>query len=90
MQTIKQYLSEKKVDPKLESIAKIIKGKALMDLSKPLESIFKKKDINFVLSPIAHYRIKDGSKTLIIVNKRYADKAEIVQDDLAIGYEGRV
>jgi len=75
----------------ISKIAEIIEsGKSLMDLRKPLESIFPAKDIDFVLSPVAHYRIKDGKKTLIIVNKKYADDAEQVVGELAIGYEGKI
>lgn len=77
---------------KVQDIATLIKvkGTTLMNLGKSLEDIFPKKSISFVLSPIAHYRIKVGHKTLIIVNKRYADDAEVIVGELAIGYEGKI
>jgi len=76
----------------IDKVADIIQnsGKELMSMRKPLESIFKKKDIDFVLSPVAHFRIKQGSKTLIIVNKKYADSAEQTVGEYAIGYEGKI
>jgi len=71
----------------IQKVADIAKGKTLMNLRTPLQSIFKKKDIDFVMNPIAHFRIKVGGKTLVIVNKKYADGAEQVVGDIAIGYD---
>ncbi len=65
-------------------------GAKLMSLRKPLESIFSKKDVDFVLSPVAHFRIKYKGKTIILVNKKYADDAEEIVNDIAIGYEGKI
>lgn len=65
-------------------------GAKLMSLRKPLESIFSKKDVDFVLSPLAHFRIKYKGKTIILVNKKYADNAEEIVNDIAIGYEGKI
>ncbi len=76
---------------KIQSVAKIIKDEqSLMSLRTSLEGIFKSKDIDFVLSPVAHYRISDNGKILVIVNKKYADEAEMVVGELAIGYEGKI
>ena len=77
---------------KIKQVADLIKssGKDLMSMRTPLESIFKKKDVDFVLSPMAHFRIKEGGKTLIIVNKKYADDAEEIVGQYAIGYEGKI
>jgi len=59
-----------------------------VDLRKPIEGIFAKKDIEFSFSPVPHFYIKHGGKKIIIVNKKYAegDEATIVVDDIAIGY----
>ncbi len=88
---IGEYLGEG-TENKINKVEEVIKksGKELMSMRTPLESIFKKKDVDFVLSPIAHFRIKDGGKTLIIVNKKYADDAEKIVGNYAIGYEGKI
>jgi len=78
------------VDDKLDKIADLVKGKNLVNLGKTLEGVFKKKDIDFVFSPVPHFRIKDSGKTLIIVNKKYADSAEKIVGEIAIGYEGKI
>ena len=67
-----------------------IKGQSLMNLRKSLESIFPKKDIDFSYSPEAHYKIKYKGKNIIIVNKKYAEDAELIITDMAIGYEGKI
>ncbi len=89
---VAKALKMKVVANNVQRVADLIKetGKSMMDLRKPLETIFKKKDIDFVFSPVAHFRIKDGGKTLIIVNKKYADEAEATVGELAIGYEGKI
>jgi len=75
----------------ISKVADIVRsGKALMSLRKPMEGIFPKRDIDFVLSPIPHFRIKTKKGTLIVVNKKYADDAEEIVGDLAIGYEGKI
>ena len=72
----------------LEDIAKLAEGKNLVDMRKPLETLFKPKDIDFSFSPVAHFYIKQGGKKIIIVNKQYAegDEATIIVGDIAIGY----
>jgi hypothetical protein len=88
---INGMINEKSQDADVVKVAGIIKGGvALMGLRTPLEGIFNKKDIDFVLSPVAHFRIKTKKGTLIIVNKKYADDAEEVVGELAIGYEGKI
>lgn len=75
-------------DPDIQKIANLItSGKKLMDLRKPMENIFPKKNIDFAMEPVAHFRIKTKKGTLIIVNKKYADDSDMVVGDLAIGYE---
>ena len=76
----------------IKQVAKLVKTskKPLVDLRKPLESIFRKKDIDFALSPIVHFRIKTPKGILILVNKKYADDAEEIVDEIAIGYEGKI
>ena len=75
----------------ISKVVDIIKKEGnMMSLRTPLEGVFKKKDIDFVMSPVAHFRIKDNGKTLIIVNKKYADKAEATEGELAVGYEGKI
>jgi len=77
-------------DKDIQKIAKITVGKKLVDLRPLLETIFKKKAIDFVFSPVAHFRIKTSKGTIVIVNKKYADKAEKIVDEIAIGYEGKI
>lgn len=75
-------------DPIIEKIGDIVKtGKNLVDLRKPLEQIFNKKDIDFSFMPVAHFRIKYKGKVIVIVNKKYADDIDLEVDDIAIGYE---
>jgi len=86
-------LTEAKVieaDSIFQKIADTVKGKALVDMRKPLEAIFPKKDIDFTFSPVPHFRIKYKGKTLIIVNKKYADKAALEFDKYAIGFDGDI
>jgi len=83
-------LSSKSSDPIIDKIGDIAKTTTLMNMRKPLEKLFKMKDIDFALSPIAHFRIKHKGKMLIIVNKKYADDAELTVGNLSIGYEGKV
>jgi len=77
-------------DPIINKIGAIAKTTSLVAMRKELEKIFKKRDIDFVMNPIAHFRIKSGGKTIMIVNKKYADNAELIVGDLAIGYEGKI
>ena len=81
---------EEGIDSTIQKVADVAKGKTLVNLRKDLEGIFKKKEIDFVMSPIPHFRIKFGGKTLVLVNKKYADDAEIIVGEIAIGYEGKI
>lgn len=88
-------LAFKKKAGENDTISKIVQvltdsGSDLMSMRKDLEKIFPKKDIDFTYSPVAHYRIKDKQKTIIIVNKEYADGSEAVVGNYAIGYEGQI
>lgn len=75
-------------DEIFKKIEEEIKGKSLMNLK--LETIFPKKDISFSFSPEAHYQIKYKGKTIVIVNKKYADDAELIVGEMAIGYLGKI
>lgn len=84
---IDKYLNEA-TDKTISSIATIVKGKKLVDLREPLEKsgLFKKKDIDFVLSPMPMFVIKSKGKKIIITSKKNTDDADIVVGDIAIGY----
>jgi len=73
-----------------EDKTEIIDDSHLVDLRNKLETIFNKKDISFTFEPMAHFRIKDNNKTIILVNKNYAEKAEAMVNEIAIGYEGSI
>lgn len=81
---IDMYLTE---DNTLNKIGSIAKKKNLVDMRGELEKIFKKKDIDFSFSPVAHFRIKHKGKTIIIVNKKYAEGGELIVGKISIGYE---
>lgn len=76
--------------PIISSIGKIADVRNLVDMRKDLEKLFSKRDVDFAFSPVAHFRIKHGGKTIIIVNKKYADRPDLVVKNIAIGYEGKV
>jgi hypothetical protein len=79
------------VDADIAKIVKIIKsGVEMMGMRTHLEGVFPKKAIDFSMSQPAHFRIKTKKGTLIIVNKKYADEAEEIVGDYAIGYEGKI
>ena len=75
------------VEPVIQQIGDIIKNNnlKLVDLRKHLETIFKKNDIDFNLSPVPHFRIKYKGKIIEIVNKKYADDIDLEVNDIAIG-----
>jgi|TARA_R100000049_G_C1953290_1_gene103235 hypothetical protein len=87
-----QELLDQLNEGEIQQIADLVKssGKKLVDLRTPLATIFKKNDIDFVFSPVAHFRIKSKGKTIVLVNKKYADKAEEIVGDIAIGFEGDI
>jgi len=74
------------VDPIIQQIGKLIKGKKLVDLRGPLETMFPKKAIDFTFMGGAHFTIKYKGKKIVLVNKKYVDDPELVVDDIAIGY----
>ena len=92
MSKIDRIIGEASSDETVRKVADLVSssGKNLVDLRTPLEGIFKKNDIDFALSPIAHFRIKTPKGVLILVNKKYADDAEEIVGSIAIGYEGRI
>ena len=84
---IREMIIEESVDPILDKIGKIAKDVDMMSMRTPLEKLFNKKDIDFVMNPIAHFRIKHKGRIILIVNKKYVDKPELVVGSYAIGYE---
>lgn len=74
----------------IRKIADAIQGKKLIGLGKNLSSIYPAKDLYFSTSPVVHHRIKSGDRTIILVHKKYAEDAEIITGDIAIGYEGKI
>lgn len=88
----KELVKIEEATDNIQKIGDIVKetNKKLVDLRPFLEKIFKKKDIDFVFSPVAHFRIKEGKNTIVIVNKKYADDAELIVNDIAIGYDGKI
>lgn len=78
------------MDNEIQKIAKIMEGKTLMELRNELEELFHKKNIDFLLSPIAHFRIKSNGKTILICNKKYAENPSTIVGELAIGYNGEM
>ena len=84
---IDNYLTEAS-DKVLQQVASIIKGINLVDMREPLEQskMFKKKDIDFMLSPIPMFVIKYKGKKIVIANKKNADASDLVVGDVAIGY----
>jgi len=86
----KEKVEKQASDPIFKEVEKAIKGQKLLSIRKSLETIFPKKSIDFSFSPQAHYRIKHKGKTLVIVSKKYADDAELIVDDMALGYLGTI
>ncbi len=84
---IDNYLMEAS-DKVLQQVASIIKGINLVDMREPLEQskMFKKKDIDFMLSPMPMFVIKYKGKKIGITNKKNADASDLVVGDIAIGY----
>jgi hypothetical protein len=74
------------LDPIIKRIGDLVKGKKLVDLRKPLETIFPKKAIDFSFEVGGHFTVKYKGKTIILVNKKYADDPDLVVDDIAIGF----
>lgn len=75
-------------DDILKKIADAIKNEpSLMNMRKHLESLFKKKDIDYDHSPFPHFSIKHQGETIVIVNKKYSDEGLVV-GDYAVGYLG--
>jgi len=88
-----QIIIEKKINEGLDimqKIGEVATGQKLVGLRNRLETIFSPKSIDFVFDPIAHFRIKHGGRTIILVNKEYASDAELIVGDIAIGYEGKI
>jgi len=68
----------------LETLKSAVSGaKSFMDVGKELKKSKIKYD--FSTSPMAIYMVKSGSDKFAIVNKRYADKPDVVIGDIAIG-----
>lgn len=74
------------VDPIIKQVGDVVKGKKLLSIRGDLEKIFKKRDVDFVTSPIPAYMIKHKGKILVITNKKNVDDADLIVGDMAIGF----
>jgi len=80
-----ERLSEE--DSILQKVADAIRyTSAMMSMRKPLEKIFKKKDIDYSHSPFPHFMIKHGGKKIVIINKQYVTDPEVIVGEYAIGF----
>lgn len=70
----------------LRKIAKVIEGRNFLTLYEPLITLFPAKDVTFNLTPIYHYQIKQGEKSIIVLKKKDAPKPELTVGDVALGY----
>lgn len=75
-------------DTIVQKVGDLIKTEnaALMSLRTPLETVFPKKDIDFTFAGAPHFSIKTRFGVLMIVNSRYVDRADLVVNGLAVGY----
>jgi hypothetical protein len=76
-------------DPAIKAIAAAIKGKDFGSWKSAIEKIgmFKKNDISSGFSPVPHVLVKHKGKKIAIVNKKYADNADVIVDGtIAVGY----
>lgn len=86
---IKSILNES--DESIQKIADILKKKSLLSAGSEFEKTFGKKNVQTLggdmpLPPV-YYKIKVGGKSIIVVNKKYVDGADLIVGDIAIGYE---
>lgn len=89
--TIKDMLSEENIlestDKTIAKVVSAIKNApgGMFDLKEPLKKAgFKKPE--YSSSPVPNWMIKDGNKVIVIANKKYADDADAVVGDYAVGY----
>lgn len=80
----------KDLDQTILKIGNIAKYSPIVNMTQKLQQIFNKKDVEFTNTPVPHIRIKHEGKTILVANKRYAQRAQLVVNDIAIGYEGNV
>lgn len=92
MKKFKEFMTEVKADPTIKVVGSIVaKANTFLNLRKPLEARFGKKNVDFNTNPIPMWTIqtKEG-KTVGIVNRKYVDKPELVvtvkTTNIAIGY----
>jgi hypothetical protein len=81
--------SKKAADSTLQQVAEAVKGHELMSMRKPLEKVFKKRDIDFTFEPHPSFHIKHKGKTIIIVSKNNVEKvdsSDVVVGNYVIGY----
>jgi hypothetical protein len=84
---IREYLHQlNETDSTLSFIGNIAKSKSLMNMGDDLKSKFGKNNVDFSLRPEAHYTIKYKGKKIVIINKKYADGADLVVGQIAVGY----
>ena len=74
----------------LDDIASIIDDTGFMGMRDRLNVMFDKKCVDFMNQPVCHWRIKHDGRTIIIVNKKYADEPELIHGEFALGYEGKI
>lgn len=80
---LKDLLKEAMSSQDKEKIKQIIKTNKFLSLRDPLKKAGFKVDFQF--SPVAHYNVKKGSSTVLIVNKKYADDYEFEYNGIAMG-----
>lgn len=83
----RNILTEKEI---IGIVGQLSLGHTLMSVGHGLKEFFGKNNVNFSLSPMAYYRITINGKVIIIVNKKYAEEAELIVNNIAIGYEGQI
>ena len=95
LKDIKKYIEQNDIvlesikeaaDPILTKIGKIAKTKPLVQMGDDLDALFGEKNVSASYSPQFHFRIKYKGKTIMVINKKYVDDAELIVSDKAIGY----
>lgn len=72
----------------LQQIADNLKDINLVNARKPLEKLFRKKDIDFMFHPLPCFMIKYRGNTIVITHKDNItpDEKTIIQNEIAIGF----
>lgn len=69
----------------LNKVKDAVDGMKLVDMRKPLENLFGKKNVGFSFSPFPNFMIKDRVGTIVLVNKKYVDDPDVLSGEVAIG-----